>query len=121
MNLEEFISQALVQVARGMKKAEEGLESAGSIVNPREVSVSTTDGGKIYGYITKTGTSLRAIQLVEFDVAVTVTEGKETKGGIGVVMGAVALGSSGKSDTHNSSISRLRFSIPIALPNGRQS
>jgi hypothetical protein len=121
VNLGEFITQALVQIANGMKDAEEGLERSGAPVNPRDASVSTTDGGKIYGYMTKSGTSLRAIQLVEFDVAVTATDGKESKGGIGVVMGAIALGSTAKTDSQNSPISRLRFSIPIALPNGRQS
>ena len=55
---------------------------------------------------------------IEFDVAVTTTEGTETKGGIGVFVVAVGLGSQGKSDATNSSSSRIKFSVPIFLPNG---
>jgi hypothetical protein len=53
---------------------------------------------------------------VEFDIAVTVREGKETAGGIGVVVGAVALGSRGKSTDGNTTVSRLKFQVPVMFP-----
>jgi hypothetical protein len=60
------------------------------------------------------------VGMVEFDVAVRATEGKETKGGIGVVAGVIGLGSSGKSDSSSGSESRIKFSIPVLLPVHRQ-
>ena len=56
------------------------------------------------------------IETIEFDVAVTVTEGTQTKGGIGVFMGAVGLGSQGQSSNQNASVTRIKFSVPLVLP-----
>jgi len=56
------------------------------------------------------------VQIVNFDVALTVVEGTGTKGGIGVFAGAVNLGSSGQSNNETSSVSHVKFSIPLRLP-----
>jgi hypothetical protein len=61
---------------------------------------------------TYTGTA----QIVEFDVALTAMEGTGTKGGIGVVAGMFALGSTGQSKEESSSVSRVKFSVPLSLP-----
>ena len=54
---------------------------------------------------------------VHFDVAVSTSEGTETKGGIGVVVGPVgSVGSQDQSDVASSSMSRIRFSVPVKLP-----
>ena len=53
---------------------------------------------------------------MEFDVAVTTSEGTETKGGIGVVVGAIVLGSHGKTDRSNISVNRIKFTVPIDYP-----
>jgi hypothetical protein len=63
--------------------------------------------------MTSTGMPIRN---VEFDVALTVAEGTGTKGGIGIVAGASALGSTGQSTAQNSSVSRVQFNVPLALP-----
>jgi hypothetical protein len=41
---------------------------------------------------------------IEFDVAVTVIEGTQTKGGIGVFVGPIGIGSQGQSNVSNQSI-----------------
>jgi hypothetical protein len=56
------------------------------------------------------------IQKVDFDVAVTAAEKTGTKGTIGVVMGAIGLGSQGESANSKTNDSRIKFSVPIALP-----
>jgi hypothetical protein len=53
---------------------------------------------------------------VDFDVPLTVTEGTGTTGGIGIVAEPFALGSTGQSTAQNSSVSRVRFSVSLALP-----
>lgn len=55
------------------------------------------------------------INMVSFDVAVTATDGTGTKGGIGIVIGAVALGSQGQSENRNEAVSRVQFKVPFAL------
>jgi hypothetical protein len=60
------------------------------------------------------------VQSIHFDVAISIEQGTETKGGIGLVVGAVTLGSQGKSDTSNTSQSRIQFTIPMALPTSKR-
>ena len=60
----------------------------------------------------------RAIQKLEFDVAVTATEGSEKKAGIGVAMAMFGAGGQASSNTMNTSISRIRFTVPVILPKG---
>ncbi len=57
-------------------------------------------------------------QVVHFDVALTVTSGIGTKGGIGIAAGIVGLGSTGESKAENTAVSRVKFAVPIVLPSG---
>jgi len=110
MDLRHFIKETLVQIAQGIEDAGTALESSSAIVNPRNVSGSTgTSDAKVYGYLIeeKENRMRQAVQSIHFDVAVSVAQGTETKGGIGLMVGAVALGSQGKSDASNTSQSRI--------------
>jgi len=111
MELQEFISATLIQVLEGVRdaKAHQLTQNDGGQINPHTVGTKHPD--KQVSQETKT-----IVQDVEFDVAVTVEKGTETKGGILVVLGAVSLGSSGKSDKSSATVSRIKFSIPIGLP-----
>jgi hypothetical protein len=121
LNLQEFISQALIQIASGVRDADEELRSSSAVVNPRHVAGAGADKSNVYGYIADTGKKyLRAVHTVEFDIAVTAVDGKETKGGIGIVVGAIGLGSQGRSEERNTSISRIKFKVPIAFPNSKE-
>ena len=54
---------------------------------------------------------------IHFDVAVSISESSETKGGIGVFAGPLGpVGSQDQSDVASSSMSRIKFSIPVKLP-----
>lgn len=108
MDLQEFVHQSLVQIIEGVSSAQEATKERGTIINPQTMAGSelrrTSQGHPIVD--------------VELDVAITATSGTETKGGIGVVVGALALGSHGKSDAQDSMVSRIRFTVPVALPKG---
>lgn len=111
MNIEDFVRETLVQITNGVVQAQRQLDDTGALVNPfmrvisKEHSIGQAD--------MRTG---EVVGLVEFDVAVRAAEGKETKGGIGVVAGVISLGSAGKSDSSSGSESRIKFSIPLLLP-----
>jgi hypothetical protein len=107
MELQQFIAESLRQIFRGVLDAQESIKGTGGSINPIVDGLS----GRSYDELTKTN-----VQDVEFDVALTVTEGKEMKGGIAVLAGALAIGSQGKTDKSNVALTRLRFSVPIALP-----
>jgi hypothetical protein len=53
---------------------------------------------------------------VEFDVALTVTEGSDKKGGIGVLVGGFGIGGQGSTTATNSSVSRIKFTVTMEFP-----
>jgi hypothetical protein len=111
MELKDFVSQTLTQIIDGVSDAQAAALQAGAQVNPY-VNAAGSDlvsQGMLY-------TEGNAAQVVKFDVALTVSEGTGTKGGIGVFAGAVNLGSAGQSQSENSSVSRVQFSVPVILP-----
>ena len=111
MDLQDFVSQTLVQIISGVKNAQIEAKNLGAEVSPH-LSGNITELGK-QGFLWASGS---AAQIVQFDVALIVTEGTGTKGGIGVFSGAVNLGSTGQSKTETSSVSHVKFSIPLTLP-----
>ena len=55
-------------------------------------------------------------QLVEFDVALYVEKESETKAGLGVFVASLGIGANGKSPSGDSTLSRVKFKVPLALP-----
>lgn len=114
MKLQEFVSQTLREIIAGVKEAQKDARTAGAVINP-EISGSCktksfadvpVDGGLI---------SL-PVENIDFDVAVTSTDMTEREAGAGIFVAAFSFGAKEKNDTSNSSINRIKFSVPIALP-----
>ncbi len=110
MNLEEFISTALTEIVAGVAKASNEAKTHGA----------TIGSNKVYGYLKDakiiTDNDGKALSNVEFDIALTEANATDTKGGIGVFLGTVGLGSQGASHGESSSHSRIKFSVPIVFP-----
>jgi len=92
MELDEFVRKTIEQVISGVAQARDhaitnNAHIANGLINP-----------------------------IEFDVAVTVTEGSETKAGAGITVAGIGIGGHGKTELTNSSVSRIKFSVPIRLP-----
>ena len=116
VELKEFISQALADIVQGVLDAQQVLGANGKYINPE---LSTQQGThEKHGKLVSIQGQL--VQTVEFDVAVTATDGAGTKGGISVVAGVFALGSQGQSSEEISAVSRIKFSVPITLPYGEK-
>lgn len=111
MELKDFISQTLSQIIEGVTDAKDLAKQHDAQINP-SISSSHAELGKQGMLFSING----AVQIVKFDVALTITEGSGTKGGIGIFSGAINLGSSGESQSQNVSVSRVQFSVPISLP-----
>ena len=107
MNLKEFVKQTLVEISGAVGEANEELKGTGAAVNPI----------KIYPRTGRPADQRRILHEVEFDVAVLAEEGKETKGGLGIMVASVGLGTQGKSQSSASTHSRIKFTIPLLLPN----
>lgn len=112
MNLREFVSTVLQEVVAGVEDAQSSVKGD-SEVNPHIWMAQRADANKQKILESNNG---KWIHMVEFDVAVTVAESTGTKGGIGLVVGPVALGSQGASNAQSSTVSRIKFEVPIAFP-----
>ncbi len=111
MNLKEFVAETLTQVVEGVTDAQERIKSHGAQVNP--YLLTDFDSAAKQGMMhTKNGQAV----IVQFDVALTAMEGTGTKGGIGVFLGTFTVGSTGQSQAENSTMSRIKFSVPLRLP-----
>jgi len=115
MELKEFIATSLREIIQAVHEVQidPDIKTTGARINPNPL---TSKPEKKASYMHNGHEARPIIQEVNFDIAVTVASGQETKGGIAVFGGALALGSQGKSDISNDIASRLRFSIPFTLP-----
>lgn len=111
MELKDFVSQTLTQILDGVKTSQAYAKENNAGINPPYPSFF---GDKASSYLK--GKNGGIIQYIDFDVAVTTIEGTGTKGGIGIFVGPVGIGAQGKSDSSNTSVSRIKFSIPVEFP-----
>jgi len=111
MNLKEFVAETLKQITQGVKEAQAEV-AEGAVVNPKIWMAQRSEAANMKILESNGG---QWIHLVDFDVAISVDKSTETKGGLGLFVGPVALGSQGQSNSENSSVSRIKFQVPIAF------
>ncbi|MFT5708356.1 MAG: hypothetical protein ACI9ES_002658 [Oceanospirillaceae bacterium] len=114
MDLKDFVKNTLVQIIDGVIEAESELEEKGATVNPVGGNFDQKQlGGRTWSF--KDGIT----EIVEFDVALTNSEKEGTAGGIGVLLGGINLGAKGASEESITSVTRIKFSVPVLLPTGK--
>ena len=103
----------MVQIAAGVKKAQEAVRAHGGFVNPAaRVAPKASD----HSHLGVIGDG-QSIFLVGFDVAVNVSE--ETKGGAEAklkVASIINLGAGATTGGTSSATNRISFKVPLALP-----
>lgn len=112
MDLKDFIAETLQQIVQGVKTAQTAVQEHGAEINPNLIG-DYKEHAKHGLLLSGTG---KVAQIVEFDIALSVKEGTGTRGGIGILAGAINLGSSGQSSEENSSQNRVKFRVPLSLP-----
>ena len=103
MELKEFVERALVEIVEGVAAAATVVATKGGAVALRE-----QDDRRCYDQ--KLG------QIVEFDIALTSADSSGTKGGIGVFLGGFTMGGTGEKRSDVSSLTRVKFTVPLLLP-----
>ena len=104
MDLKDFISETLSQIAEGTAHAAQRCDAVGAVAGPKTPK-----------FMGQPGTNLQQTVDVEFTVALSVTEKSATQGGIGVLTGIFAIGSQGQSSDAKASITHVKFSLQMAL------
>lgn len=110
MELQAFIEESLKQIMKGVANAGAIAREHGAEINPHQRRWRYGEG------IYFDNGSGRVLANVEFHVAVTAMDGTNTKGGIGVAIANVVLGSQGESSRSSQHLSRLKFSLPVVFP-----
>jgi len=116
MELKDFISSALQQIIKGVKDAQEKTVTDEGHINPVGLrGLQNQLDGRRYN-----PTDFSVTEIVEFDIAVTVAEGKSSKESVGiVVLSAIGFGKQNLSEIKNNVVSRIKFSVPVMLPAGK--
>ncbi|NRB39742.1 MAG: hypothetical protein HRU20_14965 [Pseudomonadales bacterium] len=110
MKLDDFVSETIKQIIQGVVSAQEFGNSKNAKVNPLTSRLAGQGEGQ--AYCEQTGVPL---QQVKFDVAVTVTEETSNSEG-GESIGSISVSPAVTISTQNSSISRIKFEVPVLLP-----
>lgn len=106
MELQKFIAEILKAYITGVKEAQIYAAENDAKINPSMKRDS----------IVRESQDNTEVLDVEFDVAVTSSEGSEARGGIGIMVAYLGMGAQAKTDTTSREISRIKFKIPVALP-----
>jgi hypothetical protein len=114
VSLEEFISETLVQIVRGARKAQSELGSTGCVNPP---AVQRTWQMPKPGRPSEPGEDLvvHVKHDVQFDVQVTATSISESHGNVAVKLHVFSVGTDGKSSNDVQHVNRVQFSIPLTL------
>lgn len=103
MELHEFVKETLVQIVRGITEAQqhEIIQSNNASVVPHGVSSSDLK---------------LANREIQFDIVITTQTGSSAKGGVGIFVGGLGVGTQGKLDSNDSLENRVKFSVPVLFP-----
>ncbi len=113
MNLEEFVAETLLQVIRGVERAQEALGDSTAAVAPTVKSASA-DSKHI---ATHHGIAATNIQ---FDVAITVESNVKDTAKAGLAVLPVVIGGERGTSDRDQTVSRVSFNVPVQLPPDRR-
>lgn len=114
MDLQEFVSETLKQIFDGVTDAQEDVKPSGGKINPGVVCVNASNVTtpvmtlKGEGYVPETK--------IDFDVALTITDTSGKAGKAGLSVWGMGAGVEAGSQTTNSTVSRVKFTVGVALP-----
>lgn len=118
MNLEEFVETSLKQVISGVKRAQEATKLPGKhaleadVINPT-IMYSADNAPKDKYFATR---DKNLVHFVDFDVAVTTDSTTEAKGGGALKIAGIGVEGGGGAVDRDSTVSRIKFQVPIVLP-----
>jgi hypothetical protein len=115
MDLQVFVEKTLLAIANGVEAAHKSAPGIAPLLEPPGEDDDLT--GLIF---TKDGGNLQPVFMVEFDVAVSAEskKGHDLGGGIRVLE-FISGGAKRSSETHNATVSRIKFKVPLRLTQPR--
>lgn len=110
MELKDFVKDVIVDIYEGISEAK---KQTGKSILPSGKLVS--EGiPYVKEHISPTA-SATMVSNLEFEVSLTDGSKDGVSGGIGVLLGSLSLGGKSNSESQQTSLSKIRFNIPIEL------
>ncbi len=126
LSLEAFVSDSLTQIIEGIHGAQQNAETKDAIINPNRLiaSAESSKDASFVQFTTGNRNGHEFASIIDFDIAVTVADSKSISGGakgkakgfIGVIAGSLEVGGKGESRASTSSVSRIKFRLPVRFP-----
>lgn len=111
MDIKDFVKESLIQIAESINEANVDLKDKGTYIPIGGL----TGEGVLFSVIK--GTETKHFIKVEFDLAVIVSQERNTSGGGRLAIASLAnVGMKSDSSEGKEEISRIKFMIPMALP-----
>lgn len=115
MDIKDFVKESLMQIAESINEANIELKDKGTYVPSGDI----VGEGVLFSVIKDSKT--RHFIKVEFDLAVTVSQKHGTSGGDGLSIAPLAnVGIKGEDKERKEEISRIKFMIPMVLPEKKE-
>ncbi len=108
MDIKEFTKETITQIVNAVREANELISGFGASI--------PTDYFQGSRAITSYRDGEKNIIDVEFDVAVSAVESTNVGGGAGIKVVAFSIGAGANSQNENSTVSRVKFTLPLVLP-----
>ncbi|WP_444924746.1 hypothetical protein ACJJH9_06970 [Microbulbifer sp. DLAB2-AF] len=121
MELKNYISSTIEEIARGILDASEKLADTNAVVSPTDFQINSKES-QAFGR-TKSphipdhvGKDTRVVQKDDFDIAVTVDEADKSKAGAKISVLSIGLSGDLESLSKTGTSSRIKFAVPLVLP-----
>lgn len=115
MDIKDFIKESLLQIVDGITEANKALESKGASIPTTGVA-----GEGVWWTLIKEGNDrhTKHAMRIDFDLAVTISQSDNFKAGGGIsIASLVNTKTSVENISQSESISRIKYTIPLELPN----
>jgi hypothetical protein len=112
--LGDFISLTISEIVRGVVEAQKQVEEQKARINPE--GIMWAESAKVFVY----DRGAISITKVAFDIVLTKSENEGVKGGVGVFLGGIGLGTQANLGYKNDVMNRLQFELLIELPKQAQ-
>jgi hypothetical protein len=109
MDIKDFVENSLIQIVEGVVNANTKLKEMGAKVSSKDIRPlreSTT-----YNQVTN-----QVVNLVDFDLALTVSDKDSSGIGGGIKITSFTIGGQSQNESTKQTVSRIKFSIPLTLP-----
>ncbi|WBA13857.1 hypothetical protein [Salinivibrio proteolyticus] len=116
MQLDEYIKETLVQIAKGVRNAAEEVKSYGGRVNPAQEKNEYGVGGYDNNLTVRAIEERPERQMVKFDIGLKVSEKSGKGAGAKASVSVLSFSGGVNSSDEAHSAHRVQFDIPIDLP-----